>query len=396
MTTRRTSRSSGNSVVQQEQAVCASRGIRRLPVEERGLGTVLFLSAVLALLLIAQAAAEAAEARRTDTLTLPASGRTAVRVEGTSGAVAVRGGDAETVTINSEVIARGRDDRQARELLASARVRADTEGSRIVIRLERPDSERRVSLGLQRLKSLLRGESDDVVANFDLVVPSRMAVVVDLTSGKVNVGGVQGKVSIDATSSDVEIVRAGAVELDVTSGDARLRDLEGPVVFDGTSGRLDLEGCRGDLRVDVTSGDVTVSDLRGDVAIDGMSCDARLKGISGDVTFDTVTGGLSLSDFIGSLDMDTSSGGLDFAGTVPARGHVRAETISGNLRLALGELRDATLQVRSDHGRVDAGAFAGALRADREKRQLAGVLGGGRSIEIRLHSTSGDITLAGR
>jgi DUF4097 and DUF4098 domain-containing protein YvlB len=382
---------------QQQQAVSAGRGTSRLPVEERGLGAAVVVSVVLTLLLVLSgiASGRPVEARREVRTAISRGACTVVRIEGSSGSVTVHGGRGDSVLVRAVLIVRGSDEAKARELLAGVDLGVRPHGQKILVRLEKRDGGPRPRRNLELLNELLRGECLGVQAEFNLDVPAAMAVSVDLTNGKVGIAGVRGKVAVDATSGEIEVADGGEVALDVTSGTARLRDLTGAVVFDGTSGHLDMARCVGALRVDVTSGGIAVRDLRGDVTIDGMSCDALLTGVTGDVRFSAVGGRLVLSDFLGSLDMDTTSGGLDLSGAVPERGHVRVETASGDLRLALAKLRDASLRLRSERGRIDAGALAQRVRSDGQ-RQLVTVIGKTPGVEIQLHSTSGDITLAER
>lgn len=354
------------------------------------------MGVALTLLLVGIADGRPVEARREARAAVPRDGCRAVRVEASSGAVTVRGGRGDSVLVRAVLVARADDEAQAREILAGVRLGARREGERILVQLEKSDRGRQPRPKGGWWADLLRGGCRDVRTEFDVVVPAAMAVAVDLTSGKVGIAGVRGRVVVDAASSEIEIADGGEVGLDVTSGTARLRDLTGAVVFDGTSGHLDLTRCVGGLTVDVTSGGVVARDLRGDVTIDGMSCDARLAGVTGNVKFSAVGGNLVLSEFLGSLDMESSSGGLDLSGAVPERGHLRAETHSGNLRLALAGLRDASLRLRSERGRIDAGGFARGSLSRGGERQLVTVIGRAPGVDIELHSTSGDITLAER
>jgi hypothetical protein len=61
----------------------------------------------------------------------------------------------------------------------------------------------------------------------------------------------------------------------------------------------------------------------------------------------------------------------------------------------LRELDDARLRLESQSGRIDAAGFA-AARIQADETLWLGSLGDGKSVEIRLQTRSGDITLAKR
>ena len=199
-----------------------------------------------------------------------------------------------------------------------------------------------------------------------------------------------------AQGGDVEVVSgdAGRVSISLSSGndqDVALYAFGDRIepTFRGRrtlrSGKLHVELPRGS-RLDLASmsGDVTASRL-GDVRIRTLSGDVKLTGvaktdvqsISGDVRIDDAAGPVRLHTVSGralvsmsapapQLDFQSASGSLEWSGICGRDCHLSAETVSGELRLAVdpkssfdlsytshsGELRDeVNLSVKRAPGR---------------------------------------------
>ena len=101
-------------------------------------------------------------------------------------------------------------------------------------------------------------------------VPRRFDVAVDLGSGDVRVGSVQGDLRLDTGSGDVQVDNADGRRLviDTGSGDVRAGGLRGAVEIDTGSGDVELDRVAGRLAVDTGSGDVRVGEVDGEVAAD--------------------------------------------------------------------------------------------------------------------------------
>jgi hypothetical protein len=195
---------------------------------------------------------------------------------------------------------------------------------------------------------------------------------------------VSGPVSFQlrAQSGDVEFVAGddGRVTISLTKGsdtDVALYAFGDRIepVFHGRrtlrSGKLRVELPRGS-RIDVSSmsGDVTAQRV-GDVRIRTLSGDVKLTGvaktdvqsISGDVRVEDAAGPVRLHTVSGralvttsaaapQLDFQSASGSLEWSGTCGRDCHLSAETVSGELRLAVDPKSSFDLSYTSHSGEL--------------------------------------------
>jgi DUF4097 and DUF4098 domain-containing protein YvlB len=236
-----------------------------------------------------------------------------------------------------------RNEIRVRARTESGGIRFTSNGSRAILE---PASGRRCSDG-----------------HFEVTVPSTARVVATSWSGSVSVRGVHGDVETHTQSADVEVRDAGA--------------------------RLDVESL---------SGDVTIQGVKGDASIHTMSGGVELSGARGDVEIETVSGDLSLRDVTAKqIRTHTTSGDVDFAGTILDAGRYEFNTHSGEVRLRLPANVGAQLSVSTFSGGIESdfpitlktGEPGGSMRSKR----LDFTLGQG-SARIIAETFSGDITLS--
>jgi Uncharacterized conserved protein len=193
---------------------------------------------------------------------------------------------------------------------------------------------------------------------FEIVVPVGARVSASSWSGSVSVRGVHGDVDTHTQSADVDI-----------------RDV----------GRLDVE---------TMSGDVTIHGVTGDVVINSLSGDVSLTGVRGDVEAETVSGGLELRDVVAKqVRTNTTSGDVEFSGSVVDGGRYGFNTHSGEIRLQLAPNVGAQLSVSTYSGTIDSD-FPIVLKAGEhgQGQRLNFTLGQG-SARINAETFSGDINL---
>lgn len=199
-------------------------------------------------------------------------------------------------------------------------------------------------------------------ARFELSVPSGVRLVAGTWSGSLNVRGVRD------------------VEAHTQSGNIDVRDADE---------RLDVE---------TLSGDVTVRGVRGGANIHSLSGDVTLDGARGDVEVETVSGDIDLRDVV-SKDVRThsTSGDLEYAGTIVSAGRYEFATHSGEIRLALPPDVGAQLSLSTFSGEIDS-AFPITLTPGThgigvsQAKKLNFSLGQG-SARIMAETFSGDVTL---
>ena len=168
----------------------------------------------------------------------------------------------------------------------------------------------------------------------------------------------------------VEVPRRFDVALDVGSGAVAVGDLDG------------------DLVVDTGSGAVVVGDVSGDrVRIDTGSGAVRAGRLRGDVRIDTGSGAVRLARVDGPLVVDTGSGAVVVA--LGARAPATIDTGSGAVALTLP--RGLGFDVDLDGSPVEIDEALG-FRGQRERGEARGRLGEGGP-ELRVDTGSGAVRL---
>ena len=206
-----------------------------------------------------------------------------------------------------------------------------------------------------------RGCSD---AQFELSVPNGVHVVAATWSGSLKVSGVHGEVEAHAQSGDVDVRDAGET-----------------------------------LDVETLSGDITIQGVRGASSVHTLSGDVTLSGARGDVEIETVSGDIELRDVVAKqIRTHSTSGDLDFGGTIVSAGRYEFSTHSGELHLTLPASVGAQLSLSTFSGEIDT-AFPITLTPGTQgigasqAKKLNFSLGQG-SARIIAETFSGDVTLS--
>jgi hypothetical protein len=170
---------------------------------------------------------------------------------------------------------------------------------------------------------------------------------------------------------DIELPRRTTVVVETSSGDLEVDDMTGDQRYRTASGDLRFRGVAGRLSIEVHSGDV-------DITATGEA-DVNLRSLSGDVELRAGT--------LRSLRVNTTSGDLKAAGRLAGPGPFRIESVSGDVLLApAGDLRIELQTVSGDlQSEVDATVDHG-----RGRRSIS-IGSGGPLLSVR--STSGDVTV---
>ncbi len=209
------------------------------------------------------------------------------------------------------------------------------------------------------------GEMGDT--RYELAVPVGTRVVMRSVSGDLSATGLRGEVEAHTTSGDVEIIDIGA-----------------RVTAESVSGEVEARGITGNLRVSSVSGDLT------------------LERVAGDVEAEAVSGGVTLADVQSKyVRAKTTSGEVEFRGTIDADGRYELGSHSGNVRLTLPADVDATVSVETFSGEIDS-AFPvtiggdGNTRLGSQKRFSFTIGNGGARITATSFSGNIEIERGGR
>ncbi|PYP80905.1 MAG: hypothetical protein DMD35_03625 [Gemmatimonadetes bacterium] len=201
-------------------------------------------------------------------------------------------------------------------------------------------------------------------AHFELSVPAGVRLEASTWSGSLAVHGVHGDIEAHAQSGDIEIRDAGDnLEAETLSGD------------------ITIEGVRGTANLHTLSGDISLDRARGDVEIETVSGDIDLKDVVSKV-----------------VRTHSTSGDLEFGGTIVSTGRYEFTTHSGEIRLTLPANVGAQLSLSTFSGEIDS-AFPITLTPGThgigasQAKKLNFSLGQGTA-RIMAETFSGDVTLS--
>ena len=253
--------------------------------------------------------------------------------------------DAEQVSGDIVVTTWDRPEVRVRAWIERGRVISDLSSSRVRLRVEGE----RDSRGNRHL-----GDS-----RYEITVP---------VGTRVRAASVSGNVKVTDSGSEVEATSV--------SGDVAVSNAVGLTSVTSVSGDVRVQRVRGDLTIRSVSGDVTVEDAEGDV---------RAGSVSGELTL------LRLRSR--SVTAKSTSGDIDFLGTIDDDGRYQFSTHSGDVRLALPADVSADVSVRTFSGEMDSAfpiTLGGRNRASARSMEFTLGNGGAR---ITAETFSGDVTL---
>lgn len=188
-----------------------------------------------------------------------------------------------------------------------------------------------------RTHFLQKASEDEGRVDYDIQVPQNVMVAIHAATGPVKTEGVNGDLSIDADTGQVEV-------RDVSNAHVRVRTINGPVT---------LTNVRGNVEATSVGGQVTMDNVTGT-----------------QVTANTTAGGIRYTgDFAGGgeYSLSTHSGNIDVALPASASVDITARTITGSVQNNFPLQPDVhpaipLAQGRSFAGRANAGASSARLR----------------------------------
>ena len=137
----------------------------------------------------------------------------------------------------------------------------------------------------------------------DTVIEDLASLVIQDSSGDLEIRRVAGLTDVNDSSGDIEIDDVGSVKLRDSSGDIEIGKVRGGVnIVSDSSGDIHVAQVGGSVRIEQdSSGGIRVEDVKGDVDVDSDS--------SGDIYAGRVGGNFTVSeDSSGSIDHDSVSG----------------------------------------------------------------------------------------
>jgi len=117
-----------------------------------------------------------------------------------------------------------------------------------------------------------------------------------------------------------------------------IRDLEGNVTVRNLDGDLSFRNLSGVLDATSVQGGIQAADLRGIATLRTGHDDVEVNGASGELSLETISGDLELRNMSPTrMDVRTTSGDVDFHGSLPRDGDFSMRSHDGDLALVLLE-----------------------------------------------------------
>jgi len=285
-----------------------------------------------------------------------------------AGSVSVTGADVETVQVKAVKTAYDSSQARAEAELKTVKYSIEQSGNTITLKYQIADS--------------MNFRNNVNTVDFIVTVPQNTSVDVNSSTGKVDVTGVQGLVSIDNKFGDVTVkqvdgsldaktnsgvidvtsVSAGTANVDLYSGfgSISMDQVSGAkVTVESNSGKLELQNVRSSKDMNLSSDFGSVKFENGSAA----SLTVSTKSGSIELTSVNINGALTVQNDFGEIDLEqvdaksydlqTNSGSITVDG---AQGSFKAETGFGNITVRNAE--NVTLQLNTKSGSI---SFAGSL-----------------------------------
>jgi len=228
-----------------------------------------------------------------------------------------------------------------------------------------------------------------------ITLPAGANVAVRNVVGKVNGGDLEGTLSIDTGSGDVQIASCACqLGIDTGSGDVVVGSARGETKIDTGSGDVVVRRLVGNGAIDTGSGNVTVQKVSaGKLTLDTGSGDVTLQdGEAGRVIAKTGSGGVKvLAVELEDLTAETGSGDVTVQSSLARTKRLSAETGSGDVDIKAGP--NASFDVVSDQGSGDLSVhYADAVLRKSGHKVVGAKRGDGRTA-IHIETGSGDATI---
>jgi hypothetical protein len=179
----------------------------------------------------------------------------------------------------------------------------------------------------------------------------------------------------------VRVPLDSAVNLKVASADGIVKGRwrEGSVT--SASGDLAVDEITGDLHANTASGDIDVGRVGGGLRINSASGDINVGSVGGDASLQSASGDIEVDDLGGSTNARTASGDIDLDHV--RRGEVRAQTASGDVRVAVAPGTGVYLDVSTVSGSTSSELSVGSSPTSEK----------GADLGIYVRTVSGDVAI---
>jgi DUF4097 and DUF4098 domain-containing protein YvlB len=216
--------------------------------------------------------------------------------------------------------------------------------------------------------------------DIELKVPAAAQARLSTRYGRNEIAGIEGRAEAVSTSGDIHLHDLGAdARCETASGSIKLENILGMATVASQSGNIDARKIQRGLSANSASGDVSAEEVEGGrVECKSVSGDVRAYNIGRenplDITVESISGAVALSQANGNIGLKAVSG--DVAGDGLVANRVQAQTVSGDVTIAMREPFSGTMQLNTVSGdvslalpggsnaRVSLGSTSGELRCD--------------------------------
>jgi DUF4097 and DUF4098 domain-containing protein YvlB len=224
--------------------------------------------------------------------------------------------------------------------------------------------------------------------DLDLTVPRSIHARLSTRYGRNEIGGIDGRAEAVSTSGDIHLHDLGAdARCESASGSIKLENILGMATVASQSGNIEARKVHRGLSANTASGDVSAEEIEGGrVECKSVSGDVRAAKLGFenplDVTIESISGEVALSEASGNIGLKAVSG--DVTGERLAANRLQAQTVSGDVSIAMREPFHGTMQLNTVSGdvslalpegsnaRVSLGSTSGELRCDHDATDVTG------------------------
>ena len=195
------------------------------------------------------------------------------------------------------------------------------------------------------------------VVDFEITVPTNMALSLSGTYTEIQVDGVKGAITAETVD--------GSIEVSGGSGIVTLHSIQGSVTLADATGRIEVNSVNEDVELSNVSGQIKAETTNGDVTLTGIRSS--------------------------SVEATTINGDVVYEGTITDGGTYTFNSHNGDITVSVQEGANVTISVATANGDIDASFPLPLQRTDRGHRYTF-KLGTG-SARMEAESFQGDIEL---
>ena len=190
---------------------------------------------------------------------------------------------------------------------------------------------------------------------------------------------------------DITVPTSMALALSGVYTDISVDGSQGEVTAETVEGSVKVSGGAGNVSLKSVQGEVTLEKARGRISLSSVNETITATGISGDISAETVNGDVTLTQIeSANTDATTVNGDITYDGTIKDGGRYRFSTHDGDLRVAVPENAGVSVSVATFNG--DFSSCFPVQLSRKTKHRFDFTIGSGTA-RIELESFNGDIRL---